>query len=339
MSKRIKNIICLVCASLVFIVALCFPFVFKPNIKTKNMLANADDVSTSVSFDGSNLAVPFSVFKGRSPLLSDSSVVLNYYSGMVSITNITASSFFYAITIGFNNTYIFKNSYIFGSDVRYNSHWVPGSSVIWRMVHVSYGVTDTYYPLMYVVGSDFDANIKGVNISSFVCSAGELSDDDIGASTRRLNVTVVRYFGADKNGALDTSNFIEFAFIGGNFYNSQSRYQNRTYYFTQVDGESASYSAGYNDGYNAGDSAGEASGYKKGYSAGDSAGYSRGYNYGVSSSNDYTFLGLMSSVVDAPITAFTSLFSFEIFGVNLSGFVLGVFTLCIIIVVVRKLLL
>lgn len=337
MIKKIKSIICVICASIVLVVALCLPFVFKPTIKTINMLANADSLDSSVSFDGSNLAVYFSVFKGRSPLQNGSD--LSSYSGMVSITNVTTSSFTFAITQGFNSTNSFKNSYDFSAVARSDTHWSSGSDIIWHMVHVNYGVTDTYYPLMYIVGVDFDANIKGVNISQVVCSSGAISDDDVGASTRRLSVTVIRYFGADTQGALDTSNFIEFAFLNFNFYNKDSRFENRTYYFAQVDGDSASYSAGYNDGYSAGNSAGEASGYKKGYSAGDSAGYSRGYSYGVSSSNDYTFLGLMSSVVDAPITAFTSLFNFEIFGVNLSGFVLGVFTLCIIIVVVRKLLL
>lgn len=337
MAKRIKNIICCVCASLIFIVALCLSFVFKPKINAKNMLASADSVDSNVVFNGSNLAVYYSVFSGRSPLLSDST--LTYYAGMVSITNITTSTFNFAITEGFNNTNLFNVTRDFSTVVRFSTHWSPGSSVVWAMVHFSYGVDGFYCPIMYNVGTDFDANIKGVNISQVVCSSGQISDNDVGASTRTLCVIVIRYFGSDADGNLDTSNFIEFAFLNNNFHNSQSRFQNRTYYFTQVDSDSASYSAGYNDGYSVGNSAGESSGYKKGYSVGNNTGYSRGYNAGVADSNDYTFLGLMSSVVDAPIKAFTGLFNFEVFGVNLSDFVLGVSTLCIIIFVVRKLLL
>lgn len=337
MTKKIKNIICVICASIVLVVALCLPFVFKPKLRTKNLLASADSVDSSVVFNGSNLAVYYSVFSGRSPLLSGST--LTYYAGMVSITNITTSTFNFAITEGFNNTNLFNVTRDFSTVVRFSTHWSPGSSVVWAMVHCSYGVDGFYCPLMYNVGTDFDANIKGVNISQVVCSSGQISDNDVGASTRTLSVIVIRYFGSDADGNLDTSNFIEFAFLNNNFNNSQSRFQNRTYYFTQVDSDSASYSAGYNDGYSVGNSAGESSGYKKGYSVGDNAGYSRGYNAGVADSNDYTFLGLMSSVVDAPIKAFTGLFNFEVFGINLSDFVLGVSTLCIIIFVVRKLLL
>lgn len=337
MSKKIKNIICVACASVVFVLALALPFVFKPKINAKNMLVSADSVDTNVSFDGSNLAVYYSVFTGRSPLQNGST--LTYYAGMVSITSITSSSFNFAITQGFNNTNLLSLTRDFSNNARSDVHWSRGSDIKWVMLHCNYGVTDTYYPLMFNIGTDFDANIKGVNISQVVCSSGQISDTDIGASSRTLSVIVIRYFGSDDDGNLDTSNFIEFAFLNNNFYNSQSRFQNRTYYFTQVDNDSASYSAGYNDGYSVGNSAGESSGYKKGYSVGDNAGYSRGYNAGVADSNDYTFLGLMSSVVDAPIKAFTGLFNFEVFGVNLSDFVFGVSTLCIIIFVVRKLLL
>lgn len=338
MTKNIKNIICVICASLIFIVALCLPFVFKTNLKTKNMLASADSVDSSVVFNGSNLAVYFSTFTGRSPLQSGST--LTTYGGMFLATKITPNSFNFALTMGFNNTYFQNFGFTIGSNIaRSDVHWSAGSAVLWNMAHQSYGVTDNYYPFMYIVGTGFDANIKGVNISQTVCASGQISDTDVGASTRTLSVIVIRYFGADSDGALDTSNFIEFAFLNNNFNNSQSRFQNRTYYFTQVDSDSASYSAGYNDGYSVGNCAGESSGYKKGYSVGDNTGYSRGYNAGVADSNDYTFLGLMSSVVDAPIKAFTGLFNFEVFGVNLSDFVLGVSTLCIIIFVVRKLLL
>lgn len=333
MSKKIKNILCVACASVVFVLALALPFVFKPKFNAKNMLASADSVDTNVSFDGSNLAVYYSVFTGRSPLQSGST--LTYYAGMVSITNITASSFNFAITQGFNNTNILSLTRDFSNVSRSSVHWSPGSGIKWVMVHHSYGVTGTYYPLMFNIGTDFDANIKGVNISQVVCSSGQISDTDIGASSRTLSVIVIRYFGSDDDGNLDTSNFIEFAFLNNNFYNSQSRFQNRTYYFTQIDSDSAQYSAGYNAGYTVGDSAGQSAGYKRGYSAGDSVGYSRGYNAGVNATNTYTFTNLISAVLDASISAFTSLFNFEILGINLSSFLLALFTICIVLTVIK----
>lgn len=118
----------------------------------------------------------------------------------------------------------------------------------------------------------------------------------------------------------------------------------------------------YNDGYNVGFSEGQKSGYNTGFSAGDSAGYSRG----LEDSNNYSFLSLFGAIFDAPIQALFGgtqrlpagtkitdsngntitlqtattvnrggLLNFELMGVNLSGFVLALFSLSILIVVIK----
>lgn len=328
MSKKIKNIICVLCASLVFVLALCLPFLFRPKIKTKNMLASADTVSSVYSYSGSSLFFRSYFFTGIS---------------MGSFATILQTDFSITFNLSSSNSFAsfrtpqksFSSSFTFGNLV--SQKWSP-SGLEWHRSDVLIGMGDWYYYIYCRVSNFCDFNFVGCYISSFVnIPVGQFVDDFKGANTSVMYINYIRYFGLDSSGNIDTTNFIEFAipFVTGGDPVNIYAYSSRTYYFTRVDTESASYSAGYNDGY----SAGESSGYKKGYSAGDSAGYSRGYNYGVSTANDYTFLGLMSSVVDAPITAFTSLFNFEIFGVNLSGFILGVFTLCIIIFVVRKLLL
>ena len=131
----------------------------------------------------------------------------------------------------------------------------------------------------------------------------------------------------------------------------------------------AFYLAGYNnaskgyfdDGYNKGYSIGKDEGYNNGYSAGDSAGFARG----VDSANTYSFLGLFGAIFDAPIKAIfggtstlpagttitdsngntitlqstttvnrAGLLNFDIMGVNLSGFVLALFSISIIVVVI-----
>ena len=118
----------------------------------------------------------------------------------------------------------------------------------------------------------------------------------------------------------------------------------RTYYFDEyfnlsdnqyyTDGYESGLSAGYTNGYNTGKN----EGYNEGLSLGKNIGYNNGYNKGVSENNDYTFLGLISACIDAPITYFTSLFNFELLGVNLSAFLTGLFTLCVIITIVRLVL-
>lgn len=118
------------------------------------------------------------------------------------------------------------------------------------------------------------------------------------------------------------------------------------------------YDTGYNNGYNKG----KTDGYNTGFSAGDSQGYARG----VESANTYSFLGLFGAIFDAPIKAIfggtsilpagttitdsngntitlqstttvnrAGLLNFNLMGVNLSGFVLALFSLSILVVVIK----
>lgn len=99
-----------------------------------------------------------------------------------------------------------------------------------------------------------------------------------------------------------------------------------------VSGAGAAYDLGYQGGYN------------EGYDAGDGAGYNRGYGVGFNdgqvdaSSGNYTFLALIGSVLDAPISAFKGLLDFDLLGVNMSSFVLAIMSLCVIIVIIRVVL-
>lgn len=83
------------------------------------------------------------------------------------------------------------------------------------------------------------------------------------------------------------------------------------------------YDIGYNAGYNAGETSGYNSGYQQGKDYGYDVGYDVGFGDGVNDSNTYTFFNLITSVVDVPVNAFTSLLNFELLGVNLLDFVGG----------------
>lgn len=61
----------------------------------------------------------------------------------------------------------------------------------------------------------------------------------------------------------------------------------------------------------------------------------QGYNYGVEQSKVYTFEKLLTNVIDVPIRAFTSLFEFDILGVNLAGFFFGLLSVCAVIAVIK----
>lgn len=99
-------------------------------------------------------------------------------------------------------------------------------------------------------------------------------------------------------------------------------------------GYNSGYQSGYNSGYDDGKSDGETVGYKKG----ETVGYNNGYNKGIENANTYSFTGLFSAVIDAPVKVFTFMFNVEILGVNLSDFAISLLSICLLISVVRFLI-
>lgn len=71
------------------------------------------------------------------------------------------------------------------------------------------------------------------------------------------------------------------------------------------------------------------------YNQGQQAGYDKGYSAGISDGGSNPFLSLITAVVDAPITAFTSLLDFEILGFNMKNVVLSILTAALVIACIR----
>lgn len=105
---------------------------------------------------------------------------------------------------------------------------------------------------------------------------------------------------------------------------------------------------GYNQGYQAGQENFEGQlaaqetirqeGYNQGYQEGKVAGREVGYQEGVADQGDYTFMGLIGAVFDAPIQAFKGLLSFEVLGVDMTAFVSSLFGLAVILVIIKLIL-
>lgn len=113
---------------------------------------------------------------------------------------------------------------------------------------------------------------------------------------------------------------------------------NNTMYFidsTEHYFETLGYNNGYDNGVTNGSKDGYNTGYDDGYKKGNLTGYSVGYDKGVNDAGNYTFTGLLSAVIDTPIKYFQSLFNFEFLGINLSAFLTGLFTLCVIVTIVK----
>lgn len=95
----------------------------------------------------------------------------------------------------------------------------------------------------------------------------------------------------------------------------------------------------YNDGFVNGVNSGKVDGYNRGYAA--------GIKYGSSTAKEGTFLNLLSSVIQAPITALVGqydaaagervggLLNFEFLGYNMSTFLMSLFSLGLVICVIR----
>lgn len=63
--------------------------------------------------------------------------------------------------------------------------------------------------------------------------------------------------------------------------------------------------------------------------------YENGYRAGLVDDNPYTFRGLISAVLDVPVETITGLLDFDILGVNMKGLYLSLFTLALIIAIIK----
>lgn len=102
-------------------------------------------------------------------------------------------------------------------------------------------------------------------------------------------------------------------------------------------GYTTGFDTAYDQGYNAGFDIGNDSGYNTGFNNGYTAGESAGFNQGVLESNDYSFLGLLTAVVDAPVTVLRETFNFNFLGFNVTTFIFSILTICLVIAILKKL--
>lgn len=120
------------------------------------------------------------------------------------------------------------------------------------------------------------------------------------------------------------------------------------------EGYSAGESDGYNEGFDIGTEQGYTQGYDEGYDRGFIVGKNTGFNEGVQQAGDYTFFSLIASVFDAPLRVILGEwvdtnndgvvdeltggflnFYVPVLDVDLAPFILSMFTVCIIIIVIR----
>ena len=86
----------------------------------------------------------------------------------------------------------------------------------------------------------------------------------------------------------------------------------------------------YEDGYKNG----ENDGYKDGYNDGENIGYSKGYTQGIADSGEYSFLSLLTSVIDAPVNVLMDMLDFEILGTNLAAVIISILSVMLILALI-----
>ena len=103
------------------------------------------------------------------------------------------------------------------------------------------------------------------------------------------------------------------------------------------DGYTIGYNTGVTDGYEVGKSDGYDEGHRLGKIEGRDEGYTEGYNDGVDT--DGTAAAIYAGIIATgmiPIQFFLSIFNFEIFGINLTGLVTSLMSICIVLIVIKR---
>lgn len=203
-------------------------------------------------------------------------------------------------------------------------------------LNIAYRYTDTFISDVYETNSDVDWDYYTFGMTRYDSdtSNGEFYLYSNGVQYINYNSSYLFSFYSTKLGLL--CQVVIASFTGNTAYSiAFPRFANQTFYF---DGKIADSS--YSNGYNQGKAAGLSEAKSKVDKSSQSyiTGKKVGYAEGIKDGGDYSFFGLISAVVDVPISAFKGLLNFNLFGIDMSGLYLSLFTLCIIIMVVKLLL-
>ena len=227
------------------------------------------------------------------------------------------------------------------NSVNFNSIWkkyevYPGSSGIYNLLEtaeitLNFKTTFDYYAFSLYFSGD-----SVVTSATFISSDGSRYKASI--EKWDSNTSIGGEYALIKITDSDIPSSIEVTALTIYFGRASDTLQNATVY-----SNAGGYLNGYDNGYTAGNSAGHTEGvlqgreegYKKGEKVGYENGYGVGYSDGLKTAETGDFMSLITAVIDAPVTAFTSLLDFEILGFNMRTFVLSILTAALVIAMLR----
>lgn len=184
---------------------------------------------------------------------------------------------------------------------------------------------EEYMPLFIKTDPGFVANCKCVNIS--VAPLGTYLGNNYHPTNTNFSSSVINIKYIDFN-----NNSLLIQILSPDTF--ASFYDNRTYYFNDNFTDNDIYNQGVLDGI----AQNQQNIYDSGFNAGVDVGFNQGVQQGILQANDYSFVSLFGAVIDTPIKAFSGLFNFEILGINLLDFFLGLLTFGVIIFVIKLIL-
>lgn len=222
--------------------------------------------------------------------------------------------------------------------IPYNSPSYPSGAIQYFYYYLVYGEPSTMYYAVIPMWLRIQMNFDTSTITSY--SYETLRAVPAGLSyVLSQYPSLIQYKFYDKNDYEFTLIF-PYGVYGENSYNVAELPFRRYYYSFGLDNAAQeSYQNGFNTGLSQGITEGKQQGLQEGYTSGfadgKSQGYASGFQEGAASASNYTFFGLISAVVDAPIQAITGLFDFEILGFNVQNFMFSLLTVCVIITIIK----
>lgn len=297
--------------------ALILPFSIKNNSR---YVAYADSVITDYTFYGSNNVQINSIISLQSdlreslPLDVRFDLASDYTNGLVRIYGhcnyYTGTSPLTLHTLNFVGS---NGSIIATPTFSYNY-----GETIYLASSTSEFLNYGGFPCHIFVSGSFNSDVYKIELGS-----GSFHYLSYGSSS--IKAFYIKYYDVNDN-------YVYFEFV----IPSNIDYNVRTYYLVSPDDFTDQQI--YQNGYQAGLDANQDNIYQDGYSAGNTYGYGIGYQAGLESANTNTFTSLISAVIDVPVRAFTSLFNFDLLGINLATFFGSLLSVAVIIAIIKAII-
>lgn len=326
MRKIFKNI-AMICLAICVSIGSFFVPVTK---KRFNNYASANTSSLSYRFDGSNIYMP--IVRPNTNIVDYTIYRNSFYisndTGLFTV-DLTDSLLFFNRNNGSNPNFRLVN--FFASVQSRINYFTLSMSQIFDFPYQYRGFGNTldnvdyiYNFYFYINSLDFNCNIKYLTLDCKPLSfTPHRLDTELSSVSSYFNI--ITYYD-------DNDNYFQILTPLPDVLLDDAGFNFRTYYITQNLTDNQIFQQGYNQGL----SDNQQNVYENGYNTGYDIGFDRGKIRGGQEANNYSFLGLIGAVVDAPVSILSSLFNFTFLGINLWSFITSLLTIALILFVVKK---